>query len=120
MGPEHVPIRNGLFELCVVSAETLREAPLPIASPLHSHKVIWRRQDEKNCKQDVVKNTQTAIPHLRRNYLKKRRFSNAIPHPWGAPGAPGASCYRHQIAARPESERCIHAADMGQTQVAAG
>jgi len=33
---------------------------------------------------------------------------------------PGASCYRHQIAARPESERCIHVADMGQTQVAAG
>src|SRR6266850_4480887 len=32
----------------------------------------------------------------------------------------GASYYRHQIAARPESERCIHAADMGQTQVAAG
>jgi len=39
----------------------------------------------------------------------------------GKPGPlTGVSCYRHQIAARPESERCIHAADMSQAQVAAG
>jgi hypothetical protein len=31
---------------------------------------------------------------------------------------PGASCYGHQIAAR--VKRCIHAADLGPTQVAAG
>ena len=39
---------------------------------------------------------------------------------WHVPLETSASCYRHQIVARPESERCIHAADMAQTQVAAG
>src|SRR5258707_9702564 len=45
-----------------------------------------------------------------------RTFGTLFDLPYPA----GASCYRHQIAARPESERCIHAAVTGQTQVAAG
>jgi len=78
VGPEHVPIRNGLFELSAVFAKPLVETTLPIAPPPHSQEVIRRGQNKKNCKQDVVKDSQSAIPHLRGIMEKKGRFSNPI------------------------------------------
>src|SRR6266567_7063338 len=64
MRPEDVPVRDRLFELGIVFGKTLWKTSEPIPSSPHSQKVIRRRQDKKNCKQDVVKGAHSTIPHL--------------------------------------------------------
>src|SRR5438105_10085952 len=50
-------VGDGLLELRIVLAKPLFEARPPIAPPPHPHEIIRGRQNKKNRKQDVIKDS---------------------------------------------------------------